>query len=97
VTIIDARPAEDIDEARLPGAVDEVRGAGRRDDAPEESATDQSAAVTEPADEDRALPVEADLAGETAVALTQASSTDPSPATQPRGRGGGGCTGNQPR
>ena len=83
MTIIDARPAEDIDEARFPGAVDEARGAGHRDDAPEESATDQPAAATEPADEDQALPVEADLAGETAVALTQASSTDAEPGDAP--------------
>ncbi len=92
MTIINARPAEDIDEARFPGAVDEARGAGHRDDAPEESATDQPAAATEPADEDQALPVEADLAGETAVALTQASREEGR-----RVRGGGGCTGNQPR
>ena len=83
MTIINARPAEDIDEARFPGAVDEARGAGHRDDAPEESATDQPAAATEPADEDQALPVEADLAGETAVALTQASSTDAEPGDAP--------------
>ena len=48
-----------------------------RDDAPR--VNDQPAAATEPADEDQALPVEADLAGETAVALTQASSTDAEP------------------
>ena len=83
MTIINAGPAEDIDEARFPGAADEARGAGHRDDAPEESATDQPAAATEPADEDQALPVEADLAGETAVALTQASSTDAEPGDAP--------------
>ena len=83
MTIINAGPAEDIDEARFPGAVDEARGAGHRDDAPEESATDQPAAATEPADEDQALPVEADLAGETAVALPQASSTDAEPGDAP--------------
>ena len=84
MTIINARPAEDIDEARFPGAVDEARRApDTGDDAPEESATDQPAAATEPADEDQALPVEADLAGETAVALTQASSTDAEPGDAP--------------
>ena len=98
MTIIDARPAEDIDEARFPGAVDEARGAGHREDAPEESATDQPAAATEPADEDRALPVEADLAGETAVALTQGVQHRRRARRRSRGgRGGGGCTGNQPR
>ena len=39
--------------------------------------------TTEPEDEDRALPVEADLAGETAVALTQASSTNAEPGDAP--------------
>ena len=83
MTIIDARPAEDIDEARFPGAVDEARGAGHRDDAPEESATDQPAAATEPADEDQALPVEANLAGETVPAATQASCIDAEPGDAP--------------
>ena len=84
MTIINARPAEDNDDARFPGAVDEARGAGHRDDAPEESATDQPAAATEPADEDQALPVEADLAGKPPSRSPRRPALTPSPATHPR-------------
>ena len=90
MTIINARPAEDIDEARFPHDIDEagVAGAvsplaGNSEDAPDESAADQPAAATEPADEDQALPAEANLAGETVPALTQASSTDAEPGDAP--------------
>ena len=67
----------------FPRSLDEARRAGYSDDAPDESATDQPAAATEPADEDQALPVEANLAGDTAAALTQASSTDAEPGDAP--------------
>ena len=52
MTIINARPAGDIDvdidEARFPRGVSEARGAGNSDDLPEEPAPDQPAAGTEP-------------------------------------------------
>ena len=84
MTIINAGPAEDIDEARFPGAVDEARGAGHREDAPEESATDQPAAATEPADEDQALPVEATSPGKPPSRSPRRPAPTPSPATHPR-------------
>ena len=65
----------------MAGAVNQL--AGNSEDAPDESAADQPAAATEPADEDQALPVEANLAGETVPALTQASSTDAEPGDAP--------------
>ena len=87
MTIINARPAEDIGPRTSTRPVSPEPStspwAGNSDDAPDESAADQPAAATEPADEDQALPVEANLAGETAAAVTQASSIDAEPGDAP--------------
>ena len=92
---IPTRPAQEVNRdhhrrtsrrghrrGRFPGAVTRPVGPDR-DDAPK-SRQPTSRPRAEPADEDQALPVEADLAGETAVALTQASSTDAEPGDAPR-------------
>ena len=94
VTIINARPAEDIDEARFPhdideagvaGAVNEAQLPGDSEDAPDESAADQPAAAAEPADEDQALPAQAEnLAGETVPQRSpRRPASRPGPATHP--------------
>ena len=79
-----SRPAQEVNRdhhqrTSRRGHFRRAHGAGNSDDAPDVSATDQPAAATEPADEDQALPVEANLAGETAAALTQACSIDAEP------------------
>ena len=84
VTIINARPAEDIDEARFPGAVDEARGAGHRDDAPKSRQPTSRPRRPNPQTRTRRFPSRPTSPGKPPSRSPRRPAPTPSPATHPR-------------